>query len=59
MNEHIKRYKLSETIHLLGNRNDLVSIMDGCDLVVLPSRFEGVPLCIARSGSTTKTYYCV
>ncbi|HHT5712943.1 TPA: glycosyltransferase [Raoultella ornithinolytica] len=54
ISERINQYKLNGIIHLLGNRNDLVSIMDGCDLVVLPSKFEGVPLVLLEAAMLRK-----
>lgn len=52
--DRINLHKLNGVIHLLGNRNDLVTIMDGCDLVVLPSRFEGVPLVLLEAALLRK-----
>ena len=47
----IGKEKLKGSIFLLGNRDDLLNIMAGSDLVVLPSRFEGVPLVLLEAAS--------
>lgn len=50
----IKKRKLDECIYLLGNRSDLLYIMNSCNLVVLPSRFEGVPLVMLEAALLNK-----
>lgn len=47
--EKIKNLKLGNNVFLLGNRDDLLYIMSKSDLVVLPSRFEGVPLVLLEA----------
>lgn len=47
--EKIKNLKLGDNVFLLGNRDDLLYIMSKSDLVVLPSRFEGVPLVLLEA----------
>lgn len=39
----IKEHGLSHYIHLLGTRNDIPSVMNGIDLLVLSSRYEAFP----------------
>ena len=34
---------LEQTVHLLGNRNDVADLLAACDVFVLPSRWEGLP----------------
>lgn len=50
----IENLNLNENIFMLGNRNDLLSIMYECDLVVLPSIFEGVPLVLLEAAILDK-----
>ncbi|MEL0553765.1 glycosyltransferase [Raoultella lignicola] len=50
----IVKYNLSSSIYVLGNRNDLLNIISCCDLVVLPSRFEGVPLVLLEAAQLNK-----
>ncbi len=49
-NEIVTR-KLEGSVILLGNRNDLLGIMKKSNLIVLPSRFEGVPLVLLEAAS--------
>lgn len=51
----VENTKLNNIIFLLGNRNDLLNIMMGSNLVVLPSRFEGVPLVLLEAASLNAT----
>ncbi|ROR98353.1 glycosyltransferase [Raoultella terrigena] len=51
ISKEIINAKLSDNVFLLGNRNDLLNIMEGSNLVVLPSRFEGVPLVLLEAAS--------
>ncbi len=52
--DEIQARDLSKYIYLLGNRPDILHIMNGCDLVVLPSRFEGVPLVMLEAALLNK-----
>lgn len=54
INNKIKNLDLSHNIFMLGNRSDLLSIMYECDLVVLPSLFEGVPLVLLEAAILDK-----
>jgi len=49
INTEITKLCLNQNIFMLGNRSDLLSIMYECDLVVLPSIFEGVPLVLLEA----------
>lgn len=49
INTEIYKLCLNQNIFMLGNRSDLLSIMYECDLVVLPSIFEGVPLVLLEA----------
>lgn len=37
------RVRTNPTLHILGRRNDIPSLLKACDLLVLPSRWEGMP----------------
>lgn len=53
--EHeVTKRSLTNSIYILGNRNDLPNIMSCCDLIVLPSRFEGVPLVLLEAAQLNK-----
>lgn len=45
--EHLKNLvrtlKLDKFVHFLGHRNDVLEIMDVSDVVILPSKYEGLP----------------
>ena len=45
--EQAKRYvqtnHLEKRVHFLNQRNDVIEIIKACDLLVLPSRWEGLP----------------
>jgi len=41
--------RLSDGLHLLGNREDIPDILPQFDVFALPSRFEGLPLCFAEA----------
>ncbi len=44
LKRHIGEAGLNERIHLAGHRDDVVEILRACDLMVLASRREGMPL---------------
>ncbi len=39
----IRRDGLAEAVHMLGSRDDVPRLMAGADLLLLPSRIEGIP----------------
>jgi glycosyltransferase involved in cell wall biosynthesis len=45
----IAKLGLSDCIHLLGQRWDVAEWLDAADVFVLPSRLEGMPLCIMEA----------
>ncbi|EAS19974.1 putative glycosyl transferase [Flavobacteria bacterium BBFL7] len=46
----IEDLKLDEHIHLLGSRQDTIAILKACDLGVLSSRSEGLPVALLEYG---------
>lgn len=42
--EKIRRYRLEDKVQLLGVRNDVEKLMQAMDCLILPSRFEGLPV---------------
>jgi len=42
--EKIRELKLGEKVFLLGNRSDVAELMNGFDVFLLPSLFEGLPV---------------
>lgn len=54
INSEIINLNLDKKVFMLGNRNDLLSIMCECNLVVLPSKFEGVPLVLLEAAMLDK-----
>lgn len=50
----INELDLNDTVFVLGNRTDLLSLMEGSDLIVLPSIFEGVPLVLLEAALLNK-----
>jgi len=44
----------SERVHFLGWRNDLPALMQTADLVVVPSRWEGMPYVVLEAGASAK-----
>ena len=49
--EKVKRLKLTERVKFLGVRNDVNYIMEGFDVFVLPSLFEGLPVTMIEAQS--------
>ncbi|MFI5323867.1 MAG: glycosyltransferase [Thermodesulfobacteriota bacterium] len=45
---------LNDRVIFLGRRNDISALLDGCDLFVLPSLFEGLPLSIMEAMAAGK-----
>ncbi len=43
MNEYIKEHDLKECVHLLGRRTDVNQLLQGADVFLFPSIFEGLP----------------
>ena len=43
LNNLINKYNLQNNCELVGLNNDIVSFFNGADLVVIPSRSEGIP----------------
>jgi len=59
--ESIKRYNLEDIIILKGLESDLEKIYSTTDLIVLTSKFEGLPLCLIEaslSGIPIISYKC-
>jgi glycosyltransferase involved in cell wall biosynthesis len=40
---------VGERVRFLGHRDDLPALLAACDLVVLPSRYEGLPICLIEA----------
>jgi len=45
---------LTERVVFLGHRSDMPDLLNACDLVVLPSLFEGLPLVVLEALSVSK-----
>jgi glycosyltransferase involved in cell wall biosynthesis len=50
----IAQLGLGDRVHLLGFRSDIPELLAGCDLFVLPSLFEGLPLSILEAMAAAK-----
>lgn len=48
--EQISRLGLQNNVHILGSRQDVVGILAGCDIGVLSSVSEGLPLALIEYG---------
>lgn len=48
--EEIARYGLNDNVHILGSRQDVPEILAGCDVGVLSSASEGLPLSLIEYG---------
>lgn len=48
----ICRGGVQDTVHLLGQRNDAAEIMMACDLMILPSKIEGMPIVLVEAQCT-------
>lgn len=49
LERQIARLGLSETVHLLGNRDDVPELLGECDMFVLSSMAEGMPLTLLEA----------
>lgn len=45
----IKKYKLEDTINLLGSRKDVPNIMTKMDFMLFPSKWEGLPVTLVEA----------
>lgn len=52
INKLILEYNLSKNVFLLGIRNDIYKFYSACDLFILSSEWEGLPLVIAEAMSS-------
>lgn len=46
--------QLHNHVELLGNRDDMLAIMSQADMIVIPSKFEGVPLVLIEAALLNK-----
>jgi len=54
LEERVKQMNLYDKVIFLGHREDIAELMHNCDLFVLPSLFEGLPLSILEAMSACK-----
>ncbi|CAM5798267.1 Glycosyltransferase OS=Rhizobacter gummiphilus OX=946333 GN=A4W93_21260 PE=4 SV=1 [Rhizobacter fulvus] len=50
----IQELGLGGRVRLLGHRNDVAALLDACDLFVLPSLYEGLPLGVLEAMAAAK-----
>jgi glycosyltransferase involved in cell wall biosynthesis len=50
----IARLELADRVTLLGRREDAPDLLAGCDLFVLPSRFEGLPVSVVEAMAASR-----
>jgi len=59
LKELVHTLKLDNFVHFLGHRNDVLEIMDVSDVVILPSKYEGLPNVVVEavlSGTPVVSY---
>ena len=55
--QNINELKLNDCVKLLGNINNVYEILQGCDIFLMPSVYEGLPLaCIEAQASGIKCF---
>ena len=47
--ELAEKLKVSDRLHILGYRNDVIRIMKSCDIFVFPSKREGLPVALMEA----------
>jgi len=50
----IRRFGLERRVSLLGHRDDVAELLAGCDLFVLPSLYEGLPVSVLEAMAAEK-----
>lgn len=51
---HARTLGLADRVRFLGHRRDVPALLDSCDLFVLPSLFEGLPLAVLEAMAAGK-----
>jgi len=54
LEQQIERLGLGDRVRLLGRREDAADLLAGCDLFVLPSRFEGLPVSVVEAMAASR-----
>ena len=54
LEQQIARLGLGGRVRLLGRREDAPDLLAGCDLFVLPSRFEGLPVSVVEAMAASR-----
>jgi glycosyltransferase involved in cell wall biosynthesis len=54
LEELAERLGISDRVVFLGHRTDIPRLLIGCDLFVLPSRYEGFPLSVLEAMAAAK-----
>ena len=54
LERQIERLGLGGRVRLLGRREDAPDLLAGCDLFVLPSRFEGLPVSVVEAMAASR-----
>lgn len=49
----IKQYKIESKVIILGRRNDVNELLNAMDILVMPSRFEGLPVTAVEAQMTS------
>ncbi|WP_203258688.1 glycosyltransferase family 1 protein [Hyunsoonleella ulvae] len=47
--EKVKKYKLEKNVHFLGVRNDVHELLNGMDIILFPSLYEGLPVSLIEA----------